>query len=59
MFIGSIILIVATACKLSNRVYQNGLIIIYIADSFALSSIFVFSFWKIHPLLPGIFNWAD
>ena len=58
MFIGSIILIVATACKLSNRVYQSGLIIIYIADLFALSSIFVFAFWKNHPILPGIFNWA-
>ena len=58
MLIGSIILIVATTCKLSNRAYRNELIIIYIADAFALSTIFIFEFWKLHPFLSGILNWA-
>ena len=62
MYIGSIILIVAASCELSNNAYRNALALLYIGDIFSLGSIFAFAFWPIrigsYYYSAGIFNWA-
>ena len=58
MYIGSVILIVAASCNLSNKAFRNGLILLYFADIFSLASIFIFAFWPFQKRSYGYFNWA-
>ena len=63
MYIGSIILIVAASCKLSNKAYRGALALLYIADLSFLGSIFAFKFWTYtiysYTYRYNIFNWAS
>ena len=64
MFIGSIMLIVAASCKLSNSVYRGALALLYIGDILSLAALFAFAFWPVRDYYGYLinahyFNWAS